>query len=302
LNILFSLLAIFAFFGLVYFWYHHETAKKAAVTEERKKVNISAQTRKQPPQPSKIIKRQLDSQNLPKTDAQPPQSTRKATLPATASESQPFGRNKERDSSPVNKTEEANAAVANKTEKANAAVAEKVFCTRFNVNAGIAEKKIEFWLDTDLPGDTIVMVNLSRPYWIKGRSGTYFGSYFGIRSTVEELRKPVAVLLDDNEWKRRIEKKHSLKNPAGQPLQLSEISDEIELNVTVPINQDNPAFGQRNLRLEGPMVAADHGFKIIRVQKMFQVPFTSFLATDWLLSAVDPMSGRTAVRKPDPSG
>jgi hypothetical protein len=70
-----------------------------------------------------------------------------------------------------------------------------------------------------------------------------------------------------------LEEKHELIEPTGEPFQVSKISDEVELNLTVPINQDNPAFGPRNVNLEGPMFTAVQGFRIIREEKIFLVPF-----------------------------
>ena len=139
-------------------------------------------------------------------------------------------------------------------------------------------KELKFWLGTDLPNDTIVMVSVTRRYWIKGSSGTYSGSYYGKRSFVQELRKPVTVIIDESEWKRQIEIKHKLIKTSGEPLQVSKISDEVELNLTVPINQDNPAFGRRNVNLEGTMVTAEQDFKIIREEKIFLVPLAKALS------------------------
>ena len=79
----------------------------------------------------------------------------------------------------------------------------------------------------------------------------------------------MTVIFDDNEWIRQIEKKHKLIEPGGEPLQVSKISDEIELNLTVPISQDNPAFGRSNANLEGTMVTAKQGFRIIQEKKCF---------------------------------
>ena len=140
-------------------------------------------------------------------------------------------------------------------------------------------KELQFWLDTDLPYDTIVIVRVSRPYWIKGSSGTYFGSYYGQSRSVLRLRTPVTVILDDNEWRKQLEKKHELIESGGEPLQVSKVSDEVELSLTVPINQDNPAFGRKNVNLEGTMVTSKQGFKIIREERMFLVPFWNDIST-----------------------
>lgn len=262
LNIMISLIAFIGFFGLVYFWYQHESAKKMAELEEIRKLTISEQKRKEKQQPAKIIRKQQNTEKDKSKAVIPAKKTQKTIPLANTSEQRNIEREKKKSVSPVNKT-----------QKTASSAITKVFCGRFNVSTVLKGKELEIWLDTDLPNDTIVMVRVSRRYWIKGSSGTYFGSYYGKRTFVQELRKPVTVLLDDNEWRRQIEKKHKLIEPIGEPFQVSKISDEVELNLTVPINQDNPAFGRRNVNLEGTMVTAEQGFRIIREEKMFLVPF-----------------------------
>jgi hypothetical protein len=261
-NIIFSLIAFIGFFGLVYFWYQYESAKKMAELEEIKKLKIGEQNKTEKQQQVKIISKQQNTEKDKKKAVMPAKKTQKTIPLATASEQQNIETEKKKAVSPVNNN-----------QKTTSSVITKVFCSRFTVNTVLKGKKLEFWLDTDLPNDTIVMVSVSRLYWIKGSSGTYSGSYYGKRSYVQELRKPVTVIIDDNEWRRQIETKHKLVEPIGEPLQVSKISDDVELNLTVPINQDNPAFGRRNVNLEGTMVTANQGFRIIREEKMFLVPF-----------------------------
>jgi hypothetical protein len=262
LNIMISLIAFIGFFGLVYFWYQHESAKKMAELEEIRKLKISEQKRKEKQQPAEFIRKQQNTDKDQNMAVIPAKKTHKTIPLANTSEQRNIEREKNKSVTPVNKIH----------KKASSAIT-KVFCGRFNINSVLKGKELQFWLDTDLPYDTIVMVRVSRPYWIKGSSGTYFGSYYGQSRSVLRLRTPVTVILDDNEWRKQLEKKHELIEPGGEPLQVSKISDEVELSLTVPINQDNPAFGRRNVNLEGTMVTAKQGFKIIREERMFLVPF-----------------------------
>lgn len=299
LNAILSLAAIAAFCGLVYFWYQHESAKKMAEIETKSKVKTIEQGKIDNPQPFKINKKQPNPEIVLKKSSVPIQKIQEAVFvpntdePKTTDKKQDQGiRAAKRalktppwvitsEQQLIESKEETVASSEKKTEKKNPPVITKVFCSRFNVNTVLIGREIQFWLDTDLPGDTIVMVNVSRPYWVKGRPGTYFGSYYGNWSTVQELRNPETIILDDNEWKSQVEQKHSLTKPIGEPLQLSKISDEVELYIAVPINQNNPAFGRRNANLEGPMVRADHGFKIIKEEKMFTVPFWQTKSMGW---------------------
>ncbi len=253
LNIMVFLVAFIGFFGLVYFWYQHESVKKMAELEEIRKPEIGKQ--------NKTVQQQNTEENEKKADI-PAKKTQRTIPLATTSEQQKTETEKKKTISPVNEN-----------QKTTSSVISKIFCNRFNINTVLKGKELQFWLGTDLPDNTIVMVSVSRLYWIKGSSGTYSGSYYGKSIFVQKLQKPVTVIIDDNEWRRQIEKKHKQIEPSGEPLQLSKISDEVELKLIVPINQDNPAFGPRNVNLEGTMVTAEQGFKIIRKEKMFIIPF-----------------------------
>ena len=262
LNIMVCSIVFIGFFGLVYFWYQHETVNKMAELEEIRKAEIGEQKKTEKQQQVKIeSKQQNTEENNNKVDI-PAKKTLQTTPLATTSEQQKIETEKKQAISAVNDN-----------QKTTSSVTSKTFCNRFNVNTVLKGKGLQFWLGTDLPDNTIVMVSVSRLYWIKGSSGTYSSSYYGKSIFVQELQKPVTVIIDDNEWRKQIEKKHKQIEPSVEPLQLSKISDEVELKLIVPINQDNPAFGPRNVNLEGTMVTAEQGFKIIRKEKTFIIPF-----------------------------
>lgn len=262
LNIMVCSIVFIGFFGLVYFWYQHESVNKMAELEEIRKPGIGEQNKTEKQQQEKIeSKQQNTEENNYKVDI-PAKKTQQSTPLAATSEQQKIETEKKHAISAVNDN-----------QKTTSSVISKIFCNRFNVNTVLKGKELQFWLGTDLPDNTIVMVSVSRLYWIKGSSGTYSSSYYGKSIFVQELQKPVTVIIDDNEWRRQIEKKHKQIEPSVEPLQLSKISDEVELKLIVPINQDNPAFGPRNINLEGTMVTAEQGFKIIRKEKMFIIPF-----------------------------
>jgi hypothetical protein len=261
LNMMIFLIAFIGFLGLVYFWYQHESAKKMVELEEIRKPEIGEQNKTEKPQEVKIESKQQNTEEDKKKFDTPAKKTQQTTPLATTGEQQNIETEKNKAVSTVNDN-----------QKKTSSVISKVFCNRFNISAVLKGKQLEFWLDTDLPDNTMVMVSLSRRYWIKGSSGTYSGSYYGKSIFVHELRKPVTVIMDDNEWRKRIEKKHKQIEPSGEPVQVSKISDEVELKLIVPINQDNPAFGPRNVNLEGTMVKEEQGFRIIREEKMFIIP------------------------------
>ena len=263
LNMMIFFIAFIGFFGLVYFWYQHESAKNMAESEEIRKPEIAEQNRSEKPQQVKIESKQQNTEENNKKVDIPAKKAQQAIPSATTTGN--------RQNSETEKKEAVSTVDDN--QKTISSVNSKVFCNSFNINTILKGRELEFWLNTDLPDNTLVMVSVSRRYWIKGSLGTYSGSYYGKSIFVYELRKPVTVILDDKQWRRQVEEKHKQIDPSGEPLQVSKISDEVELKLVVPINQDNSAFGPRNVNLEGTMVTAEQGFKIIRKEKMFIIPF-----------------------------
>jgi len=262
LNMMIFLIALIGFFGLVYFWYQDESVKEMAELEENKKPEIGEQNKTEKQQQVKIKSSQQNTQENWKRVDIPAKKTQRTSPLATTSEQHKIETEEKKAVSPINDN-----------PNRNSSVISKVFCNKFSINTMLKGKELEFWLDTDLPDNTIVMVSVSRRYWIVGSAGIYSGSYYGKSNFVYELRKPVTVILDDKEWRGQIEKKHKQIEPIGEPLRVSKISDEVELKLVVPISQDNSAFGPRNVNLEGTMVTAEQGFKIIRNEKMFIIPF-----------------------------
>ena len=263
LNITIFFIAFIGFFGLVYFWYQHESAKNMSESEEIRQPEIAEQNRSEKPQQVKIESKQQNTEENNKKVDIPAKKAQQAIPSATTTGN--------RQNSETEKKEAVSTVDDN--QKTISSVNSKVFCNRFNINTILKGRELEFWLNTDLPDNTFVMVSVSRRYWIKGSLGTYSGSYYGKSIFVYELRKPVTVILDDKQWRRQVEEKHKQIDPSGEPLQVSKISDEVELKLVVPINQDNSAFGPRNVNLEGTMVTAEQGFNIIRKEKMFIIPF-----------------------------
>jgi hypothetical protein len=98
------------------------------------------------------------------------------------------------------------------------------------------------------------------------------GSYFSRKTTVFDLKRPIKAVIDETRWKNELEKTQKLFASIGEPFQVSKISDEVEIGLTVPINQKNPVFGKSNKYLEGPFVSTE-GLRTIRIEKKFSVPF-----------------------------
>lgn len=147
-----------------------------------------------------------------------------------------------------------------------------VVCKKFNVQATVTDQTIVFRLSTDLPGDTRVNASVSRLYWEKGSNESYLGSYYDRWTTVHELKRPIAVIIDETRWENELKKKQKMLASFGEPFQVGKISNQVELSITVPINQPNPAFGKGNNGLESPFVSKG-SLRVIRIEKKFSIPF-----------------------------
>lgn len=148
----------------------------------------------------------------------------------------------------------------------------KVICNQFDVITEVTGRQVAFRLSTDLPDETTVMSSVSRLYWQEGSSEAYFCSYYSQRTTIRELKQLIIVNIDDMKFKNELKKKQKMFALSGEPFWVTRISDDVELYLTVPINQDNPAFGKGNKNLEGPFVSKE-GLRTIRVEKRFNIPF-----------------------------
>ena len=147
-----------------------------------------------------------------------------------------------------------------------------VVCNKFDIIAEVNGRELTFQLSTDLPDNTEIMASVSRQYWNEGSAEDYVGDYLSRKTTVGELKLSMKVVIDDTRWKNEREQKQKLLAKMGAPFQVRKISDEVELDLTVPIFQSNPAFGKGNKNLHGPLVS-NQGLRTIRVAKKFTVPF-----------------------------
>lgn len=150
-------------------------------------------------------------------------------------------------------------------------VSAKVICNKFDLNSDINNNIVKFWLSTDLPDDTNVMTSVCRLYWKKNDKETYILCYYQSKSTVNELKNPVVVEINDSVFKKKLEEKQQFLAKIGEPFEVSKISDEVTIGLTVPINQKNSNFGLRNSNLEGSNVINDNGLNIIKIEKTFKI-------------------------------
>ncbi len=154
-----------------------------------------------------------------------------------------------------------------------------VNCDKFEANAILKVDRVELTLDTDLPADTVVMLSAGRTYREKGNPSNYVIDYFSRKLRVDDLRaKPVIGIgsvfpLSDKDAMAQFEAKRDKLATIGLAGHIESISDYINIDIVVPVNQPNPAFGRMNASLRGRKVETGiSGLRVIEWHKGFLRP------------------------------
>jgi hypothetical protein len=140
-------------------------------------------------------------------------------------------------------------------------------CDDFNLVTKITGAVLELSVKTDLPDDTIVMVDVSRTYKRKNNRTDYPVRYFGEKSTIGKWKLPRRIFLDSDQWARAFKAKQQLLIAAeigGDGV--ASISNSISVNMVVPVFQDNPRFGEQNSNLIGKAVSKSAAFSLTVVR------------------------------------
>ncbi|MDA2928062.1 hypothetical protein MYX78_12680 [Acidobacteria bacterium AH-259-G07] len=152
---------------------------------------------------------------------------------------------------------------------------EQIVCDKFDPLVRTSGDKLELSLETDLPDFTNMMVSVSRSYKERGSDDNYPIDYFSQESTVGEWRKPHSIDISDNRWVRAYREQTDRLKRAGIWSGLAGVSDSIEISLTVPVNQPNPAFGKRNENLTGKKVRSSGNLRIVHVEQHLEQPLTT---------------------------
>jgi hypothetical protein len=121
-------------------------------------------------------------------------------------------------------------------------------------------------LETDLPDPTLLDVLLSRTYRRNGGSEDFPLDYFYEQSTVGAWRRPHTIRIDNASWRADLESIAA----AGETFEVSGIGQDVELSLTVPINQAAP-FREGNQNLRGSAVRPSTWGWIVR--RELRIPY-----------------------------
>ena len=119
-----------------------------------------------------------------------------------------------------------------------------VVANMFDLNWELVGSDLMLSIDTDLPGETEVIVSLRRSYYEVGNSESYARDYFEERSLISRWREPRQIAIDDEAWKADL-KAHQdemARISSDLAFEIETISNEIEIRAVVHTNQPDPRF------------------------------------------------------------
>jgi len=145
------------------------------------------------------------------------------------------------------------------------AVFREIVCDKFDVRAELRGSTLELSLDTDLPDDTPLFVDVDRTYRMKDNPGVFLINYFHEAGTVGEWRHVSSVPVDHSVFWKEFEQARLETAYVGLATEITEVSDSVEASLIVPNNQN----------LRGKAVTVDiprGGLRIVEWQKDFLRP------------------------------
>jgi len=126
-------------------------------------------------------------------------------------------------------------------------------CDKFDIVAELHTDSLNIKIMSDLPSNTIINVEVVRQFWEVGSSKNYTIPYYSEFTALARWQKGEVIKLDDNTWVDDLNHKKESLEKMGNPIRVSEISDYVEVQVYLPLQEEN--FGFNNKYLTGKEVS-----------------------------------------------
>jgi hypothetical protein len=173
------------------------------------------------------------------------------------------------------------------TSPAQPAIAEVVPVERFEIRGKLDGNVLTFTLDTDLPSTAIVMASVDRSYAAtSSQSGTetYRPRYWERRATVEALRTPQTIRIDDQQWAAMIEVALEVSARENDPMKIQSVDQAVTVELTVPLSGQSPPLAPNADNMTGKMVIVESRGHIIHSELSFPSKLTAPVKTQrgWL--------------------
>lgn len=148
-----------------------------------------------------------------------------------------------------------------------------IICDKFIVVTDLHNNDLHIKIISDLPSNTTINVDVYRKYWEVGSSNNYVISYYSEFTEIGIWEIEKIVHLDNKKWLDDLHDKQELLRKIGEPFEVSEINDSIEVKVIVPLQEDN--FGIKNKNLKGKEVFVEN-INFIRKSIEIHFPYSDF--------------------------
>jgi hypothetical protein len=112
-------------------------------------------------------------------------------------------------------------------------------------------------LQTDLPPETELIVSGSRMYLQVGDQSEYSIDYFSDRGRIADWVSPRRFTVRESVWRDSLRAKQRLLARAGMPFTVRSVSDSLEIDFVVHINQTDTRFGEQDRNLFGDAVTTN---------------------------------------------
>ena len=129
---------------------------------------------------------------------------------------------------------------------------EAVIADRFELQWELDGNDLLLSVDTDLPDEATLAISVNRHYYRVGNDDAYARDYLSVFEPVSRWRQPRHIPLDAASWKADLAAhQKEMSGIPGLASVLDRIEDTVRMRALLPINQDDPRFGERNSNLSG---------------------------------------------------
>lgn len=172
---------------------------------------------------------------------------------------------------------------------ANSAAAEALRCDTFEIQAALEADELVVSLDTDCPEFAQLMVSVSRSYYTRGDSMAYAHDYFQQKSTVGDWRQQNHISVAHSIWESALNAHREQMSRLGMGYVVDRISDDVEIRMVIPVNQEDERFGKRNENLVGRAVRTT-GLRVVEDEVHIRYPLGDVSLGKTHIPSTDPNS------------
>jgi hypothetical protein len=110
---------------------------------------------------------------------------------------------------------------------------------------------------------------------------TYRPRYWEQLTTVEALRTPQTIRIDDQQWAAMIEEALEISAVQNDPMKIQSVHQSITVWLTVPLSGQSPPLAPNAENMTGKMVIVESTGHVIHAELSFPSKLTAPVKTQW---------------------